>query len=104
MDDEPPLSVKRYDEGRYLVRSERPACENHYLVDMADRKFPHGRCECTDYNVRVEAPLRRHEEPERLTCKHIDSVNATLAHAQQLCEAAGIAFHPRIIPLHGEQP
>lgn len=99
---EKPLHVTRYDGGRWLVRSERKADE-HYLVETGDPAYPLGRCCCDDYNIRIEAPLRRGEEPERDTCKHVDAVCAEIHYARELCEAAGMPFNIAIIPIHGEE-
>lgn len=100
MDDEPPLHVTRYDRAaRYLVRSQRCGI-GHYMVDLGDPAFPKGRCSCTDFDVRIEFPLKNELEPERLTCVHINAVNALLEHARMLCEAAGIPFSPLIIPTY----
>lgn len=98
---EKPLSVRRYDQGRYLVRSQRPACQDSYAVDLDDPAFPFGRCCCVDFDIRIEAPIRRGEEPERMNCIHIRAVLSELDHARELCEAAGLQFSASIIPIHG---
>ncbi len=98
MHDLPPLAVRRYGIGTYLVRSQRPACSNCYVVDLGDRRFVRGRCACIDYDVRIEAPIKRGEVPERWTCIHIDAANSELEHARQLCELAGLPFSENIIP------
>lgn len=95
---EPPLAVRRYNAGRYLVRSEQPGSSNWYLVDLTDPQFPRGRCSCVDYDIRIESKLKRYEEPERKSCKHVRRVLAELDHARTLCEAAGIPFSEKIIP------
>lgn len=96
---EKPLCVRRHGLNVYAVKSQRPACENWYLCDMADEAFPRGRCCCIDFAVRVEAPVCRGEEPERWTCIHLNAVNAELEHARELCAAAGLQFSPNIIPI-----
>lgn len=99
--DAKPLTVRRFDLGRYMVRSERPACEDWYLVSFDEPGFPKGFCDCTDFSVRVAAPVHKGEQPERWTCKHVTAVHAELEHARMLCEMAGLEFSPNIIPIHG---
>ena len=96
---EPPLCVRRYDApGRYLVRSERPTCPDWYLVELDDKSFPHGRCCCIDFDIRIEAPIRRGEEPPRATCKHLRKVRAELEHVAELCAELSIPPNPNMIP------
>lgn len=96
MDDDPPLAVHRYNDC-YIVRSQRPSI-GHYLVDLNDPLFPHGRCDCIDNTVRIQFPRRNDMKPVRDTCIHIRSVTATLQHARTLCAVAGLEFNERIIP------
>lgn len=108
---EAPLHVTRHgDPGRYWVRSETDAkmqrrgvwkedhSPSHYLVDMTDPEFPHGRCSCQDSEFRIVPKVIRRQKPLRRRCKHGRSVACTLSHARTLCEAAGIEFTERIIP------
>lgn len=96
---EPPLAVRRYEPGRFLVRSERPRCSNWYLVDRTEPEFPEGHCTCIDFATRIEPYLCRGEEPPlRESCKHTRKVEAELQHARSLCEAAGLPFSENIIP------
>lgn len=99
MDDEPPLHVTRIanEPGRYRVRSQRRGI-GHHVVDFTDPEWPLGLCRCEDHVIRIQFPLKNDLEPEKLTCVHINAVNATIAHGRLLCEAAEIPFHINIIP------
>lgn len=100
MADEPPLAVRRAaaEPGRFFVKSERRHSDDWYTVLLDEPKFPHGHCDCPDFRCRIEPLLCRHEEAMRESCKHTRRVHAELAHAQQLCESAGLTFDERIIP------
>lgn len=93
----PPLLVTRYDAGRYLVRSEARE-DQWYLVDLDDPAFPRGICDCDDASYRITPKIIRGQRPIRGRCKHCRAAAAELAHGENLCEAAGIEFSPRIIP------
>lgn len=99
MDDEPPLHVTRIanEPGRYRVRSQRQGI-GHYIIEFGDPEFPCGRCDCIDNEVRIQFPRRNDMKPIRDTCIHIRSVTATIQHARQLCELAGLSFNINIIP------
>jgi hypothetical protein len=100
MTDETPLSVSRYDIDRWMVQSEIPG-HDPYLVAFDDPLFPRGLCDCIDFRVRIEHPIRNDIEPEKWICKHIRAVRSELDHVRTLCEAAQIPFSQNIIPLHG---
>lgn len=100
---DPPLSVRRFHEGGYMVRSQRPSCGEWYLVTLDHPDFPHGHCHCIHFACRIEPRVVRHQEPEWPDCVHIRRVRSTLEHAQALCEAAGIEFSERIIPMFGAE-
>lgn len=99
---EPPLSVRRHDPGSYLVRSQRPACEDWYLVQLTEPGFPHGHCSCQQFQFRIEPFVCRNLPPEwGVECIHIRAVRSEIEHVATLCAAAGIETDLRLIPLHG---
>lgn len=57
--------------------------EDRYLVDLTDDAFPAGRCDCEDYQKRIEPKARAGELPERLTCKHIRAAREYLARIER---------------------
>jgi hypothetical protein len=51
-----------------------------YVCDFTNFKaWPYGRCDCEDFNIRVESYMRRGEEPEKHTCWHIRRAVAFMA-------------------------
>lgn len=93
-----PLTVRRHERGRFLVKSQRLGSETLYLVEIDDPRFPQGRCGCPDFQIRVESYLLRGEEPEKNNCKHCAAVFAIIEHARNLCAAAGLPYSENIIP------
>lgn len=98
-DSAPPLAVFRYNEGSFFVKSEQPRSTQFYLVTLPDAEHPAGMCDCMQHSCRIEPLLCRKQPPIwGAQCKHQKLVAAALAHAQQLCESAGLTFDERIIP------
>jgi hypothetical protein len=65
------MKIRAFDPLRFFVSSEaRPDVE--YLVDLTypTKLFPHGRCTCPDFSIRIEPPILHHEKPPRTYCKH----------------------------------
>ncbi len=86
----PPLGVRRYGRETFLVRSEVPARDHCYLVELPNPEHPFGQCDCKDHAIRITAPLNRGEEPERWTCKHQRRVLAILEGVLAAMEQNGV--------------
>lgn len=102
MPDTEPLSIRRFDHGRFLVKSERKGSTQWYLVAFDDPDFPEGRCECHDNRIRTQYPKRQGMTPVKAICKHVKGVIEAIRMAKELYEHIGAPFDPRCIPLHGE--
>lgn len=96
---EGPLSVRRYDQGRFLVRSQRPRCPNHYIVDLESEEYPRGHCTCDQFHYRIEPRVRRRQPLIWEDCIHVRTVRAELEYARMLCEMAGLEYDVAIIPM-----
>lgn len=99
-DDAPPLSVRRYGIGVFLVRSQRKSCEDWYLATFEEEGFPKGICACRHFEHRIEPKVRRGIRPRKPTCLHLDALARELAKAKRLCRRASLPFHERLIPMH----
>ena len=89
---EPPLNVTRFpgESTRFYVRSqERGKKGTRYVVDLGDADFPLGRCNCDDYEKRIEPKIVRGLEPHNTTCKHIRQVRARIDLCRIICESYG---------------
>ncbi|TSA41004.1 MAG: hypothetical protein D4R57_01155 [Verrucomicrobiales bacterium] len=67
------MVVKPHDKGTFLVSSQT-GNGDFYLVDLLDDARPYGRCTCTDFLIRVDAPLNHGNTPEKFQCKHVKTV------------------------------
>lgn len=94
-----PLCVRRYDQGRFLVRSQRPPCENHYIVALDDPEYPHGHCTCDHFHFRIDWRVRQRLPLPWEDCIHIRTARAEIEYAQMLCEMAGLTYDVAIIPM-----
>jgi hypothetical protein len=83
-----PLKVRKrlrpivaHDHLRWLVPSETQD-DVDYMVDLGDKRYPSGRCECDDFNIRIESYLKKNLEPPcgRRTCIHIRRLVRELEH------------------------
>lgn len=91
--DHRPMKVTPHDRNTFMVCSEaKPG--TLYLVDMSDPHWKHGRCSCTDFQVRIEAPILRNERPERWFCKHIRAVLHWIIDQQQYAGLERVAELP----------
>lgn len=86
-----PSGVRTYDcPLRFFVAS-RSRGKNHkcevtrilgpieHICDFTEEQFPHGRCSCEDFQIRVESYLVRGQEPEKRRCWHLRRCLAFMA-------------------------